>query len=56
VLVDNSVYSFAFQLENGIPIVNFYEDPNDEEMLHLTFYLECLRDCDDVRFKNRDAF
>jgi len=36
--------------------VSFYDDPNDEEMLHLKFYLDCLRDCDDVRDKNRDAF
>lgn len=56
VLVDNSVYSFAFQLDNGIPIVSFYDDANDEEMLHLKFFLECLNDCDDVRVKNRDAF
>ena len=56
VLIDNSVYSFAFQLDNGVPIVSFYEDPNDEEMLHLKFYLECLRDCEDVRQKNREAF
>jgi CTD small phosphatase-like protein 2 len=56
VLVDNSVYSFAFQLDNGIPIVSYYDDPHDEEMLHLKFYLECLFECEDVRLKNRDAF
>ena len=26
VIVDNAVYSFAFQLDNGIPIVPFYSD------------------------------
>ena len=56
VLVDNSVYSFAFQLDNGVPIVNYYQDPNDEEMLHLQYYLDCLKDCEDVRVKNREAF
>ena len=50
------MYSFAFQLDNGVPIVGFYDDPKDEEMLHLKFYLECLKDCDDVREKNREAF
>jgi CTD small phosphatase-like protein 2 len=25
VLVDNAAYSYAFQLENGIPILPFYE-------------------------------
>lgn len=36
--------------------MSYYDDPGDEEMLHLKFYLECLSDCDDVRLKNRDAF
>ena len=56
VLIDNSVYSFAFQLDNGVPIVSYYDDHNDEEMLHLKFYLECLKDCEDVREKNIEAF
>jgi CTD small phosphatase-like protein 2 len=56
VLVDNSLYSFAFQLDNGIPIIPFYDEPNDQEMTHLIFYLSCLRDCPDVRELNRDAF
>ena len=36
--------------------MSYYDDPNDEEMLHLKFYLECLHDCEDVRHKNQDAF
>jgi len=36
VLVDNAVYSFGYQLENGIPIIPFYEDKDDEELLHLS--------------------
>lgn len=35
VIVDNAVYSFGYQLENGIPIIPFYDDQNDEELLHL---------------------
>ena len=53
VLVDNSVYSFAYQIDNGIPIISYYDDPNDEELLHLMYYIKCLADCDDVRDKNR---
>jgi CTD small phosphatase-like protein 2 len=49
VIVDNSVYSFAFQIDNGIPIIPFYEDKEDEEMLHLIYYLNCLVDVEDVR-------
>jgi CTD small phosphatase-like protein 2 len=56
VLVDNSVFSFAFQLDNGIPIVSYFDDARDEEMLHLKFYLQCLAEEGDVRFRNQDAF
>jgi CTD small phosphatase-like protein 2 len=42
VIVDNSVYSFAFQIDNEIPIIPFYNDKADEEMLHLVYYLNCL--------------
>ena len=57
VIVDNAVYSFGYQLENGIPIIPFYDDKNDEELLHLSQYLECLYTCKgDVREHNRKAF
>ena len=55
-LVDNSVYSFAYQIDNGIPIISYYNDPNDEELLHLAFYINCLIECSDVRLQNRQAF
>ena len=55
VIVDNSVYSFAYQIDNGIPIIPFYHEPTDEEMLHLIFYLNCLATCEDVREQNREA-
>lgn len=57
VLVDNAVYSFGYQLENGIPIIPFYEDKEDEELLHLSQYLECLaKNGGDVRDHNKKAF
>lgn len=42
VIVDNAVYSFGYQLDNGIPIIPFYDNPKDEELLHLVHYLDCL--------------
>lgn len=39
-IVDNAVYSFGFQLDNGIPIIPYYDDPNDEELHHLVFYMK----------------
>ena len=56
VLVDNSVYSFGYQVDNGIPIISFYNDPRDEELLHLAFYIQSLLECEDVREQNRIAF
>lgn len=29
VLIDNAAYSYSFQLENGIPILPYYEGSND---------------------------
>lgn len=56
VIVDNAVYSFGFQLDNGIPIIPYYDDPEDEELFHLIPYLEILAEGEDVRLKNREAF
>jgi CTD small phosphatase-like protein 2 len=51
------VYSFGYQLESGIPIIPFYDDKQDEELLHLMQYLECLvRNGGDIREHNRKAF
>lgn len=35
VIVDNAVISFAYQIDNGIPILPFREDKDDTEFLHL---------------------
>ncbi|CDW87693.1 nli interacting factor-like phosphatase family protein [Stylonychia lemnae] len=56
VIVDNAVYSFGYQLENGIPILPFYDDKSDEEMLHLIYYLKCISQFDDIREQNKKAF
>lgn len=39
VLIDNAAYSYAFQLENGIPIIPYYEGKNDYELKALQVYL-----------------
>lgn len=56
IIVDNAVYSFGFQLNNGIPIIPFYDDPNDEELFHLVPFLEILATWTDIREKNKEAF
>ena len=56
VIVDNAVYSFGFQLDNGIPIIPFYNDSQDEELLHLINYIKCLAQFEDIREQNARAF
>jgi len=53
VIVDNYVHSFAFQLENGIPILEWRDDKNDQELKYLQNYLEKLAKCDDIVEFNR---
>ena len=55
-IVDNSVISFAFQLDNGIPILPFYDSMNDEELVKVTNHIMALKDLKDVRAGNREGF
>ena len=47
-LVDNAAYSFGFQLENGLPIIAFYDNKDDQELKHLTQYMKTLHDVTDL--------
>lgn len=41
VIVDNSILSFAFDLDNGVPINSFVgNEPDDKELLFLYSFLE----------------
>ena len=53
VIIDNSVLSFAFHLDNGIPILPYYNAKQDVELLLCSVYLETLSKHDDVRELNR---
>jgi len=56
VLVDNAAYSFGYQIENGIPIIPYYDNKEDEELKHLIPYLKSLAPVRDVRDVNKQAF
>lgn len=52
VIIDNSVLSFAFQLNNGLPILPYYSGNRDIELIFLSRYLESIASCDDLRNEN----
>jgi CTD small phosphatase-like protein 2 len=56
VIVDNAAYSFAYQLDNGIPIISWHDDPYDRELYNLIDYMKVLAEAEDVRLINRDTF
>lgn len=52
-IIDNSVLAFAFDLDNGIPILPYYDAEQDIELLFCAYYLESIADCDDLRIQHR---
>lgn len=55
IIVDNACYSFGYQIENGVPIIPFYDNKKDEELKLLTAYLKELVG-KDIREMNRNTF
>ena len=53
ILVDNSVLSFAYHLDNGIPIVPYYDADEDGELEILGYYLLSIYEYDDLRKANQ---
>ena len=52
-IVDNSVMAFAYDLDNGIPILPYYDAEKDFELLFVAYYFESLYNCDDLRVINK---
>ena len=57
IIVDNSIVSFAFDLENGVPINSFLgTEEDDKELLFLYSFLEEASRCEDVRTTISESF
>ncbi|ETO21460.1 nuclear lim interactor-interacting protein [Reticulomyxa filosa] len=49
IIVDNSPPAFTYQVDNGIPIVSWFDNDEDQELLRLIPILQKLKECSDVR-------
>ena len=49
IIIDNNPMSYIFNIDNGIPILTWYENPNDDELKKLIPLLKYLSKVDDVR-------
>lgn len=57
IIVDNSIVSFAFDLDNGVPINSYMgTEEDDKELLFLFSFLKECAAVSDVRPKIREAF
>jgi hypothetical protein len=56
VIIDNSVLSFAYHLDNGIPISPFYDSKKDNELLEIADLLVKYADENDIRNILKDVY
>ena len=54
IMVDNSILSFAYHINNGIPVVPFYDSKQDNELPLLCFYLLSISNYKDLREANKE--
>ena len=54
-IVDNACYSYGYHLQNGIPIIPFYDNKKDEELKNIIPYIKQFID-DDIRTINKNTF
>lgn len=55
-LVDNAAYSYAYQLDNGVPILPYFQGKNDFELKALGEYLMKLYEESELRAPNHLLF
>jgi CTD small phosphatase-like protein 2 len=55
-LVDNAAYSYAYQPDNGVPILPYFQGKNDFELKALGDYLLSLSNEKELRCINSKIF
>ena len=56
IILDNSLFSFANQLNNGILITSFFDDKDDTFLNNAKEYLEYIQNEEDIREINKESF
>ena len=56
ILIDNSTYSIGIQVDNGFPILSYYDHKEDREMVYLHYFLKRISREYDFRQKLRNTF
>ena len=56
IILDNSLFSFANQLNNGILITSFFSDMSDSFLENVKCYLEYIKNEKDIRIMNKESF
>ena len=56
IILDNSLFSFANQLNNGKLITSFFDDKEDSFLYNLIEYLEYIKNEKDIREINKESF
>ena len=56
IILDNSLFSFANQLNNGILITSFFDDKEDSFLHNVKDYLEYIKNEKDIREINKESF
>jgi len=55
-IIDNNIYSFAFNLENGIPVNDYLGNKNDKALLQVMNYLNYIKDFENLRVENEKVY
>lgn len=55
-LIDNSPHTYVFHKTNGVPIIPFYDNYDDKELLKLIAYCKNIQHSEDLRTTQNESF